>query len=829
MTGDGSQWLVGLSAGCDAVLWMTAVLGLAWGLHLFLVAVNLRRRVASAVFGALVVAALGAFELVYAEADTDTDPARRTICFPADRSVGKLFVPRVEDSFWDTTHHQPVYWGNWGWDYIGEAKGKVTVPADAKLKLTLSAAGVNDLSWIADLGADDLYALSSAWTGRVTGTEFGDAQLEQLRPLTGLRELVLPETRISDKGLRAIEGFSSLELLRLRSPRIGNAGVAHVGKLTSLETLSLLGDRVSDKGLAHLTKLKSLKHLSLMIAKIRGPGMAHLARLPSLRYLWAGKPFGDAHLAHLKNSKSLRGLRIQGAEITNAGLAHVSGMTQLEYLDLWHTPVTDAGMVHLTPLRKLKRLNIRVPCPDPHHPPFTAKGMAQLAEMQSLEHLDLPNFAMTDECLAHVCKLENLEYLWIGCSTNSPITDAGLKHLAKLGRLERLFVGGTGITDEGMPHIAALSHLKGLLLASAPGVTNDGLAKLGALKSLQTLSLPSKSEVTLSGLNHLNALADLRYLKASGIEPPGYGEGPMDLSGLTRLEQLSLPPVRDQDLACLAGLERLKWLQMGSALNAISDAGMAYLRGLRSLERLSIGGDRITDKGLACLANLKTLNFIQIKGNFSDRGLRHLEGLGGLGLLRIDSGTWVSSAAIKRLRERLPNLTTFNVDRQRGSRTRTAKSARVGRPAPTFEVTTLDGKQIQLQDYRGKVVVLHFWATSSGPCLITMPTIKRSYERLSRHDDFVMISLSLDDQKRVSRLRGRVSRHDLTWPQVHLGPNSKIASRYGVAGVPRYVVVGRDGKILYNDNRLGPEFESVLRQRLEGKKGRSRTSSGNDS
>ncbi len=764
-----------------------------------------------------------------AETDEEPDRPARTIRFPADRSVGKLLVPRIEDSVWDSEHHQPVYWGNWGWEYIGEAKGKVAVPADAKVKLTLGAAEMSDLSWIADLGADDLYALSSAWTGRIAGTEFGDAELEQLRPLTGLRELLLPNSRISDKGLRAIADLSSLRLLLLRSARVGNAGVAHVAKLESLETLALHADRVSDKGLAHLTELKSLKYLSLMIAKIRGPGMAHLARLPSLRYLWAGKPFGDAHLAHLKKSKSLTSLRIQGAQITDAGLVHVSSMTQLEYLDLWHTPVTDAGLVHLVPLRNLKRLNIRVPCPDPHNPPFTAKGMAQLAEMRSLERLDLPNFAMTDECLAHVCKLENLEYLWIGCSTGSPITDAGLKHLAKLGRLERLSIGGTGITDEGMSDIAGLTNLKGLLLSGAPGVTNDGLAKLGALKSLQTLSLPSRSEVTLSGLNHLNALSDLRYLKASSIEPPGYGEGTLDLSGLTRLEQLSLPPVRDQDLACLAGLEGLKWLQMGGSLNAISDTGMGYLRGLRSLERLSIGGNRITDKGLACLAGLKNLNFVQIKGNFSDRGLRHLEGLGGLGFVRIDSGTWVSSAAVKRLRERLPSLTTFNVDRQRGSRNRTPKSGRVGRPAPTLKTTTLDGKPIRLQDYRGKVVVLHFWATSSGPCLITMPTIKRSYERLSRHDDFVMISLSLDDQKRLLRLRERAARHDLSWPQVHLGPDSKIAARYGVAQVPRYVVIGRDGKILYNDNRLGPELESVLRQRLEGKEDRSRTSSGNDS
>ena len=628
-----------------------------------------RRWVAlSVALGTVALSALGAFELVYAEADGETDPARRTIRFPADRSVGKLSLARQDEPSWYRSHHRPVYWGNWGWDYLCEAKGSVTVPAGAKVKLTLHADGASDLSWVTELGADDLYALTTDPAGRSGGSKFGDADLRRLSALTGLKELVLIDVRLSDRGLRAIEALSSLKLLWLRSAQVGDAGLAHLAKLKSLETLSLHTERLSDAGLAHLSKLASLKQLNLTIANVRGPGLEHLAKLPSLRYLSAGpKGFGDIHLAHLKDATSLRGLRLLATSVTDEGLVHLSKLTGLEYLDLGRTQVTDAGLVHLKPLRSLKRLNIRRPPRDRSNRPFTAKGMALLSEMQSLQHLDLPNIGMTDACLAHVAKLENLKYLWVGCWSSSPISDAGLKHVAKLRGLEQLKIGGTGITDKGVRHIAGLANLKELNLAYAPGLTNDGLAHLGRLKSLQTLQLPGDSDVTLSGLAHLNSLMSLGLLDAMFIEPPAFGEEAMNIAGLTRLEWLGLPAVRDQDLACLAGLRRLRWLSVSGTKMSISDAGMANLTGLRSMEHLQIGGDGITDEGLACLANMKKLKFLQIKGDFTDEGMHHLEGLKALGNLRIYSGTWVSSKAMGRLRKRLPALRMFNVDRQRGT------------------------------------------------------------------------------------------------------------------------------------------------------------------
>jgi len=770
--------------------------------------------------GAFGLADLGGLARVYAEADSETDQTRRTIRFPADRSVGKLSLARQDDSNWYPYLRRIcwVYWGYWGWEYLCEAKGNVTVPAGAKVKLTLSANGASDLSWVAELGADDLYALSTGSIGYVEGTKFRDTDLQHLSGLTGLRELMLPHVPVSDRGLRAIEAFRSLKLLWLRSPRVGNAGVKRVAKLKSLETLSLYADRLSDAGLAHLSELKSLKQLSLTIANVRGPGLEHLARLPSLRHLGCGgEELGDTHLAHLKDATSLRALRIQASSITDEGLAHVSNLTQLEYLDLWHTHVTDAGLVHLKPLRSLKRLNIRSPDSVRFDPLLTAKGMALLAEMQSLEHLDLPNFGMTDECLAHVAKLKNLKYLWAGCSRpNSPISDVGFRHVAKLRHLEQLYIGGAGITNKGIRHIADLTNLKVLNLVDAPGLTNDGLAHLGKLKSLQMLNLPRGVGVTLSGLAHLNSLVNLGSLRAGGVEPPAFGEDTLNIAGLARLEQLTLPSVRDRDLACLAKLKDLRSLGTGYA-NTISDAGMAHLTGLRSMERLYIGGRGMTDKGLACMANMSKLNHVTTNGNFTDEGLRHLERLKALAYLKMHSGTWVSSGAIKRLRKSLSGLDNFNVDRERGSGNRTKESVLVGRRAPKFKATTLDGKKIRLEDYRGKVLLLYFWAVSDNPCRNDIRAIKRSYERLSQYDGFAMISLSLDVDGKESRLRRQITKHDLVWPQVRLGPDSKIAASYDVRDVPCYVVVGRNGKILHHGHRRGQRFEEALRQVLEHK------------
>ena len=140
---------------------------------------------------------------------------------------------------------------------------------------------------------------------------------------------------------------------------------------------------------------------------------------------------------------------------------------------------------------------------------------------------------------------------------------------------------------------------------------------------------------------------------------------------MTDLERLSIDirdpgvrrpkgDLRDDDLAWLAGHRKLKWVQVGTG-PAFSDKGMAHLRGLTRVERLGVGGGRVTDLGLSYLRGLNTINHLTVTGNFSDRGARRLAGLGGISHLNITSTRGLSFQTEQYLRRSLSNLYSYNV------------------------------------------------------------------------------------------------------------------------------------------------------------------------
>ncbi|MBN1490876.1 MAG: redoxin family protein, partial [Phycisphaerae bacterium] len=397
-------------------------------------------------------------------------------------------------------------------------------------------------------------------------------------------------------------------------------------------------------------------------------------------------------------------------------------------------------------------------------------------------------------------------YLRVGTAGDSGITDAGLKHVARLRLLEELQIGGDTFTDEGMARIAMLPNLRSLSMVGM-AISMRELAKLTSLERLNIASY-TKNGVKISDLNRLNVLRNLPQLDVIALERDSVA---INLSGLTKLEELTLSmakgtAIRDDDLASLVDLKHLRWLQIGGfgAYLGASDAGLVHLAGLTELDRLSIGGADVTDAGLAHLAGLHKLNMLTVTGNFTEAGLRHLEGLKALQSLTIQSSNNFSSAAVTRLREALPHLYKLSADPNRDISSKTTGATEthltVGTSAPPFGAKTLDGKPIALADYRGKVVLLYFWATWCKPCVASMPTIKDFQKDLSRFDDFVMISLSMDDTDRI--LENFFKQHALSWPQVRIGLSSRIAADYGVNGAPEYCLIGRDGRILSTDKDL---------------------------
>jgi len=102
---------------------------------------------------------------------------------------------------------------------------------------------------------------------------------------------------------------------------------------------------------------------------------------------------------------------------------------------------------------------------------------------------------------------------------------------------------------------------------------------------------------------------------------------------------------------------------------------------------------------------------------------------------------------------------------------------------------------VSLDDYKGRVLLLDFWAEWCGPCIAELPNVKRVYEK--HHDTgFDILSVSLDrDRSTLSRF---VEREGLDWTHVYNGdarPGQDPASIYGVRAIPTMILIGRDGKV----------------------------------
>ncbi len=139
----------------------------------------------------------------------------------------------------------------------------------------------------------------------------------------------------------------------------------------------------------------------------------------------------------------------------------------------------------------------------------------------------------------------------------------------------------------------------------------------------------------------------------------------------------------------------------------------------------------------------------------------------------------------------------------------------VGKVIPDFSATDLDGKPISLQQYRGKVVLLDFWAVWCPPCIVEMPNVKKVYEKY-KDQGFDIIGVSLDTDE--TRLRNYLKENDISWRQIFSGQrwNSPLAEQYHIRAISAPWLIARDGTLISREAR-GVKLERLVVEALKDK------------
>lgn len=128
------------------------------------------------------------------------------------------------------------------------------------------------------------------------------------------------------------------------------------------------------------------------------------------------------------------------------------------------------------------------------------------------------------------------------------------------------------------------------------------------------------------------------------------------------------------------------------------------------------------------------------------------------------------------------------------------KEILIGDEAPDFTLNTPEGKAVKLSDFKGKVVMLDFWASWCGPCRGENPNVVRAYKKYNSKG-FEILSVSLDQSKQ--QWEKAIAADKLTWTHVSdlKGWKSAAASLYRVKGIPKTFLLDKEGKVIAADLR----------------------------
>jgi thiol-disulfide isomerase/thioredoxin len=136
-------------------------------------------------------------------------------------------------------------------------------------------------------------------------------------------------------------------------------------------------------------------------------------------------------------------------------------------------------------------------------------------------------------------------------------------------------------------------------------------------------------------------------------------------------------------------------------------------------------------------------------------------------------------------------------------------SAELDQPAPPFILADLNGNEISLDQYRGKVVMLDFWATWCGPCRMTMPILEKLQKEYP--DDLTLLAINILESPEL--VRPYVRKQNIK-SMVLLDQKGSVSAAYGSNSIPMHVLIDRQGIIRHVQVGYGTNMEAQLREEI---------------
>jgi len=139
----------------------------------------------------------------------------------------------------------------------------------------------------------------------------------------------------------------------------------------------------------------------------------------------------------------------------------------------------------------------------------------------------------------------------------------------------------------------------------------------------------------------------------------------------------------------------------------------------------------------------------------------------------------------------------------------------VGAVAPNFTMNDQFGKPVNLNQFKGKTVVIDFWATWCPPCRKSIPFVKESYNKY-KNNNVVFLGVSLDKAEGLDGWKEYIRDNGMDWVQVADGKfwDNKAAALFGIESIPSLWVLDREGKIV-GKNLFHDELEATITKAIQ--------------